>query len=228
MNYEFDWGGIIPALPYLAQGMKTTVLLVVVALVLGFTLGCGLAVVRIYGPKPLAKLAAGYVNFFRAIPLILTIFWMFFLMPIVLRKLTGNPYLSVGAMYSAIIALVLAESAYFSEIVRAGISSVKSGQMAAGKAIGMSTLQCLRWIVLPQALRNMSPALVNQTIGLLKDTSLVYVISLNDFFGAVGQMGQRNGQLVEFYLFAAAVYLVICSAGVVLVNYLQKKNQQAF
>ncbi|WP_043307917.1 amino acid ABC transporter permease [Pseudomonas sp. ML96] len=228
MNYDFDWSGIIPALPYLAEGMKTTLLLVVVALVLGFALGCMLAVVRLYGPKSLAKLAAEYVNFFRAIPLILTIFWMFLLMPFVLRKLTGDPYLTVGPLYAAIIALVLAESAYFCEIVRAGISSVKSGQMAAGKALGMSTLQCLRWVVLPQALRNMSPSLVNQVVGLLKDTSLVYVISLNDFFGAAGQMGLRNGQLVEFYLFAAAVYLAICSAGVALANYLQKKNQQAY
>ena len=228
MSYEFDWSGIIPALPYLWQGMQTTLLLVAVALVLGFLLGCVLAVVRIYGPRPLAKLAAGYVNLFRAIPLILTIFWMFFLMPFVLRAITGDPYLTVGALYSAIIALVLAESAYFCEVVRAGINSVKSGQMAAGKALGMSTSQCLRLIVMPQALRNMSPALVSQTIGLLKDTSLVYVISLNDFLGAAGQMGQRNGQLVEFYLFTAAVYLVLCSAGVVLVNYLQKRNRQTF
>ncbi|WP_212631093.1 amino acid ABC transporter permease [Pseudomonas sp. KB-10] len=228
MNYDFNWAGIIPALPYLAQGMKTTLLLAAVALALGFTMGCLLAVVRIYGPKPLAKLAAGYVNFFRAMPLILMIFWMFLLMPFVLRKLTGDPYLTVGPMYSAIIALVLAESAYFCEIVRAGIGSVRSGQMAAGKAIGMSTLQCVRWVVLPQALRNMSPSLVNQAVGLLKDTSLVYVISLNDFFGAAGQIGLRNGQLVEFYLFAAAVYLAICSTGVALANYLRKKNQQAY
>ncbi|OCR22580.1 amino acid ABC transporter permease [Pseudomonas syringae] len=207
--------------------MQTTLLLVLVGMTLGISLGCVLAVIRIFGPRPLAKLAAGYVNFFRAIPLILTIFWMFFLMPFVLRKITGNPYLSVGAMYSAVIALVLAESAYYCEIIRAGIGSVKSGQMAAGKAIGMTTLQCLRWVILPQAFRNMSPALVNQSIGLLKDTSLVYVISLNDFLGAAGQMGLRNGQLVEFYLFAAAIYLLICSAGVALVNHLQKKNKQA-
>ncbi len=228
MNYEFDWGGIIPALPYMAQGMQTTLILVVVGMTLGISLGCLLAIVRLFAPKPIAKLAAGYVNFFRAIPLILTIFWMFFLMPFVLRKITGNPYLSVGAMYSAIVALVLAESAYYCEIIRAGISSVKSGQMAAGKAIGMTTFQCLRWVILPQAFRNMTPALINQSIGLLKDTSLVYVISLNDFLGAAGQMGLRNGQLVEFYLFSAAVYLVICSAGVALVNHLQNKNKQAF
>lgn len=223
MSYEFDWSGIIPALPYLYEGMKTTLLLVVVAMVLGVALGCFLAIIRLFGPRPLAVIAGGYVNFFRSMPLVLTIFWMFFLMPVVLRALTGNPYLSVGGLYAAIVALVLAESAYYCEIIRAGIGSVKTGQLQAAKAIGMTTWQSLRWVILPQAFRNMAPALVNQTIGLLKDTSLVYVISLNDFLGAASQMGQRNGQVVEFYLFTALVYLVLCSAGVALVNILRKR-----
>lgn len=223
MSYEFDWSGIIPALPYLFEGMKTTLLLVVVAMVLGVALGCLLAIIRLFGPRPLAIIAGGYVNFFRSMPLVLTIFWMFFLMPVVLRALTGNPYLSVGGLYAAIVALVLAESAYYCEIIRAGIGSVKTGQLQAAKAIGMTTWQSLRWVILPQAFRNMAPALVNQTIGLLKDTSLVYVISLNDFLGAASQMGQRNGQVVEFYLLTALVYLVLCSAGVALVNILRKR-----
>lgn len=227
MNYDFDWSGIIPALPYLAQGMQTTLMLVLIGMVLGISLGCLLAIARIFGPPPLARMVAGYVNFFRAIPLILTIFWMFFLMPMVLRAITGNPYLSVGAMYSAITALVVAESAYYCEIIRAGISSVRPGQMSAGKAIGMNGFQCLWWIILPQAFRNMAPALINQSIGLLKDTSLVYVISINDFLGAAGQMGLRDGRLVEFYLFAAAVYLVMCSLGVALVNYMNKRRLPA-
>ena len=96
--------------------------------------------------------------------------------------------------------------------------------MAAGLSLGMTRWQALAFIVLPQAFRNMTPSLINQTIALLKDTSLVYVISLSDFLGAASKVGQRDGRVVEMYIFVALVYLALCSAGVAVVAHLQRRR----
>lgn len=225
MSYEFDWSTIVRALPYMMQGMKTTLFLLGVGMALGIAIGTGLALLRLFGPRVLARVAAGYVNIFRSIPLILTIFWFYFLVPLVLRAATGDPNLTVGPIYAAIAAFTLAEAAYYCEIMRAGIASVSRGQLQAARALGMTGWQGLRLIVLPQAFRNMTPSLVNQSVALLKDTSLVYVISLNDFLGAASKLGQRDGRLVEVYLFVAAVYLLLCSLGVWLVDYLRSRGR---
>lgn len=221
MTYQFDWSSIIRAWPQLLDGMAMTGFLVLVAMALGILIGTLLAVARMLGPRPLTTAIAVYVNVFRSIPLILTIFWVFFLMPDVLRALTGNPYLTVGPVWSALTAFVLAESAYYCEIIRAGIGSVRRGQLSAAQALGMRRSQALAYVILPQAFRNMAPSLVNQSVALLKDTSLVYVISLSDFLGVAGAVGQRDGRLVELYLFAALTYLLVCSFGVWVVDRLR-------
>jgi glutamate/aspartate transport system permease protein len=224
MGYDFDWSSIARAAPYLMHGMGMTAFLVAIAMSIGVALGTMLAIARLFGPRWLAVASAGYVNLFRSIPLILTILWVYFLMPVVLRSVTGDPNLTVGPIYAAVSAFVLAESAYYCEIIRAGIGSVRSGQMAAGLSLGMTRWQVLRSVVLPQAFRNMTPSLINQTIALLKDTSLVYVISLSDFLGAASKIGQRDGRVVEMYIFVALVYLALCSAGVALVARLQNRR----
>lgn len=226
MNYDFQWTSLLRAWPFLLDGLQTTALLVVCAMVLGIALGTVLAITRLFGPRPLALLASGYVNFFRSIPLVLTLFWFFFLVPLMIRWISGDPNAAVGILFTAICALTLAESAYFCEIIRAGISSVGKGQMEAATALGMSRRQALQHVILPQAFRNMTPSLINQTVALLKDTSLVYVISLNDFLGAATKIGQRDGNLVEMYLFVALVYLALCSTGVWLVGRMQVANRK--
>lgn len=227
MSYDFDWSSIPRALPYLADGLAMTGGLVAASITAGIAVGTLLAIARIFGSRPVAAVVAGYVNFFRSIPLILTIFWFFFLVPAILRSITGDPYLSVGPIWAALAAFILAESAYYCEIIRAGIGSVKTGQLNAAKALGLTQWQSLCYVILPQAFRNMTPSLINQSIALLKDTSLVYVISLTDFLGAASKVGQRDGRIVEMYLFAAAVYLVLCSLGVWLVAVLQARSARA-
>ena len=101
------------------------------------------------------------------------------------------------------------EAAYFAEIMRAGIQSISKGQPAAASALGLTYGQTMRYVVLPQAFRNMLPVLLTQTIVLFQDTSLVYVLSIPDFLGAASKVAQRDGRLVEMYLFAAVVYFVI-------------------
>jgi glutamate/aspartate transport system permease protein len=190
-------------LPYLWQGLQLSFLLAALAMGGGIFLGAILATFRMSPIRPVAWLAACYVDFFRSVPLILVIFWFYFLVPLLLGHATG-PFLS------AMIAFVLFETAYYCEIIRAGVQSIPRGQIHAGLSSGMSRVQAMRYIVMPQAFRNMAPVLLTQSIILFQDTSLVYVVSLRDFMTSVSTVANQDLRLVEMYLFAAVVYFAIC------------------
>ena len=208
MNLDFSI--VINALPYLWQGMKYTLQLTATSVVGGLFFGTLLALARLSPNRILSNFAEGYVNLMRSIPLVLVIFWFFFLMPEVLQAVTRSERPpQIGAERTAIITFILFEAAYFSEIMRAGIQSIPSGQIQASYALGMTYPQTIGYIVLPQAVRNMLPVLLTQTIILFQDTSLVYVLSITDFLGAASKVAQRDGRLVEMYLFAAVVYFTI-------------------
>ena len=207
----FDFAVIGNSLPYLWKGFQYTVQLTVTSAAGGLFFGTLLALARLSSVKPLALFAAGYVNLMRSIPLVLVLFWFFFLMPLVLQAMTGaeRPP-QVGAERTAIITFILFEAAYFCEIMRAGIQSIARGQASAAYALGLNYWQAMGSVVLPQAFRNMIPVLLTQTIILFQDTSLVYVISATDFLGAASKIAQRDSRLVEMYVFVAVVYFVIC------------------
>ena len=225
--YEFDWSSIPGSLPLLAKGMGISLEITFTAIVVGIVWGTLLAMMRLSSVKPLAWFAAGYVNVFRAIPLVMVLLWFFLIVPNLLESLFGIPRGSDLRLGSAIAGFALFESAYYSEIIRAGIQSVPKGQMAAAKALGMSYGQAMTLVVLPQAFRNMVPLLLTQAIILFQDTSLVYVSALADFFGAAYKVGDRDGRLVELLLFAGLVYFVICFCASTIVKRLQKKYQPA-
>jgi glutamate/aspartate transport system permease protein len=190
----------------------------------GVVLGTFLALMRLSGFAPLSLFAAGYVNLMRSLPLVLVIFWFYFLVPYIGQWVTGaSRPIQVGAFWSSLVTFTIFEAAYFSEIVRAGIQSIPRGQSDAAKAVGMTYSQNMRYIILPQAFRNMIPVLLTQTIILFQDTSLVYVLSITDFLGAASKIAQRDGRLVEMYLFAALVYFVISLGASQLVRILQKR-----
>ena len=168
--------------------------------------------------------AGGYVNLIRSIPLVLVIFWFYFLVPYIGAWIIGaDTPVRVGAFASSLITFILFEAAYYCEIMRAGIQSVPRGQVWSGFALGMNYWQTMGNVVLPQAFRNMVPVLLTQTIVLFQDVSLVYVLSITDFVGAASKVAQRDGRLVEMYSFVAIVYFVICLSLSYLVKYLQKR-----
>lgn len=205
MNGVLDVSVIVKAWPFLLEGLGLSLLLTLVAMAGGLALGLLLALARLSRHALVAGAAAAYVNGFRAVPLILVIFWFYFLVPLIV----GRP---VGALPSALIAFTLFEAAYYSEIIRAGLQSVRAGQWQAAAASGLSRVQALRFVVLPQALRNMMPVLITQAIVLFQDTSLVYVISLRDFMTSTSIVANRDNRLIEMYLFAALVYFVLCAS----------------
>ncbi|MCG1047931.1 glutamate/aspartate ABC transporter permease GltK [Mycetohabitans rhizoxinica] len=221
--HQFNWSGIPDALPTLWTGAVITLQITVLAIVVGIVWGTLLALMRLSGFKPLEWFARGYVTLFRSIPLVMVLLWFFLLVPQLLQRLLDvSPDVDIR-LVSAMVAFSLFEAAYYSEIIRAGIQAVPRGQLSAASALGMTYGQGMRLIVLPQALRAMVPLLLTQAIVLFQDTSLVYVISVADFFQTAANVGDRDGTIVEMVLFAGAVYFVVCVVASSLVKGLQKK-----
>ncbi len=220
--YEFDWTSIPGAIPLLAKGLLITAEVTITAIVVGIVWGTLLAIARLGQNVVLARLAAGYVNLFRSVPLVMVILWFYLIVPQGLKAIFGNDIGDIR-LTSALVAFALFEAAYYSEIIRAGIQSVPRGQVGAGLALGFTPGQTMRLIVLPQAFRNMTPLLLTQAIILFQDTSLVYVIGLSDFFGTAYKVGDRDGRLVELLLFAGAIYFVICFSASRLVKRMQAR-----
>ena len=209
----FDWNLVSS---FILKGFYFSVQLTLFAMVGGIALGTAIALMRLSGKKWLVLPAAFYVNTLRSIPLVMVILWFFLLIPL----LIGRP---LGAELSAIVTFTVFEAAYYSEIMRAGIQSVPSGQVSAGYAVGMTYAQCMKLIVLPQAFRNMLPVLLTQTIILFQDTSLVYAVGAYDLLKGFEVAGKNFNRPVEMYLLAAITYFVICFSLSMLVRQLQKK-----
>jgi glutamate/aspartate transport system permease protein len=221
--HHFDWSGIPGALPTLWTGAIVTLKITILAIVIGIVWGTVLALLRLSGVKPLEWFAKLYVTLFRSIPLVMVLLWFFLIVPQVLQNVLGLSADIDIRLASAMVAFSLFEAAYYSEIIRAGIQAVPRGQVNASYALGMSYPQAMRLVVLPQAFRAMVPLLLTQAIVLFQDTSLVYVISLADFFRTATNIGDRDGTNVEMVLFAGACYFVICVIASSLVKSLQKK-----
>ena len=221
----YDWDVIQRSLPYLFKvGMTFTVTLTGLAMAGGIVFGTMLAMMRLSHVRAISMLAGGYVNLMRSIPLVLVIFWFFFLVPYIgawiLHEDRPHP---LGPFYSALITFTMFEAAYYCEIMRAGIQSIPRGQVWSGYALGLNYWQTMGHIVLPQAFRNMLPVLLTQTIILFQDTSLVYVISATDFLGAASKVANRDYRLVEMYTFVAVVYFVVSYSLSLLVKRLQDR-----
>ncbi|MCU0950267.1 MAG: amino acid ABC transporter permease [Burkholderiaceae bacterium] len=222
-NFDFDviarsWEALV------FKGLAFTIQVTLLSMVGGILLGTLLAMMRLSSIKPIAWLAGSYVNLLRSIPLVLVIFWFFFLVPYIGAWIIGSPTpIKVGAFTSALVTFILFEACYYCEIMRAGIQSVPRGQVSAGYALGLNYWQVMGYVVLPQAFRNMLPVLLTQTIILFQDVSLVYIISLPDFVTMASKIAQRDGRLVEMYVFVAIVYFAICLALSYLVKHLQRR-----
>jgi glutamate/aspartate transport system permease protein len=214
MFANFDFDVIRRSAWYLfSDGMTFTLMLTGLATLGGVIFGTLIALMRLSGLPLVGRIASLYVDLIRSLPLVLVIFWFYFLVPYLGQWLTGaSRPVHVGAFTSSLVTFIMFEAAYFSEIMRAGIQSISRGQAAAAQALGLTYGQSMRYVVLPQAFRNMLPVLLTQTIVLFQDTSLVYVVSITDFLGAASKVAQRDGRLVEMYLFAALVYFVISCA----------------
>jgi glutamate/aspartate transport system permease protein len=217
MTFDFTFfsGSLLQT--YVLHGFLFSLQLTVLATCGGIVLGTVLALMRLSQRALFHWPATVYVNGMRSIPLVMVLLWFFLLMPFLL----GRP---IGAEISAVITFIAFEAAFFCEIVRSGIQSIPKGQTSAALALGLSQQQTLRWIVLPQALRNMTPILLTQVIILFQDTSLVYAIGAYDMLKGFEIAGKNSGRPVEAYLAAALIYFLICFSLSQLVKYLQQRT----
>ncbi|ENX63138.1 MULTISPECIES: ABC transporter permease subunit [Acinetobacter] len=209
--------------PALWYGFSITLKVVMIATIGGIAIGTLVALMRLSSIKILNWIAQAYVDLFRSIPLLLVLMWFYFAVPFFYTAITGQ-YLTIDtALVSSIVAFMLFEAAYFSEIVRAGIQSIPKGQAAAASALGMSYGQSMRLIILPQAFRKMTPLLLQQTIILFQDSTMVYAIGLLDFFRTNYVRGDLMSLLTQYILFAGLVYFTISALATFAVKRLQRR-----
>jgi glutamate/aspartate transport system permease protein len=217
-----DLSAITSVVPFLLTGLLFTLQITLVGVTGGILFGSLLAVARLSQNRLLSTLATAYVNLMRSIPLILVIFWVFFLVPWAIGWLTnGGRPVAVGASLTIYVTFVLFEAAYYAEIVRAGFRSISTGQYAACDALGLSKFQAYIYVLFPHAFLSVLPILLTQTIILFQDTSLIYVISATDLLGAATKIAQRDGRLVEMYLVVGVIYFLFCYAASQFVKRLQ-------
>ena len=219
----FNWVELSHAMPGLIAGLMTTLKLLVMAVAGGVFIGTLLALARLSPFKWLSTLAKLYVNYFRSVPLLLVLIWFYYAVPMMYSWITGN-YLTIDTAFtSCVVAFMLFEAAYFSEVVRAGIQSISKGQNYAAYALGMTYAQTMRLVILPQAFRKMLPLILQQSIILFQDSTLVAAIGLTDFFRAAYVRGDLMNLLAPYIILAGAVYFVISAVAMLGVKQLQKR-----
>jgi glutamate/aspartate transport system permease protein len=201
----FDFRVIIDNFSFFMRGLVTTFQLAAIAISGGLILGVLVGMARLSIRPYIYYPATAFVNLLRSIPLILVIFWFYFLVPII----AGRP---LGDFLSASIAFVVFEASYFAEIIRAGIQSIPKGQMQAAYSTALNYRQMMRYVIIPQALKNMIPSLLTQSVIILQDTSLAYVIGLKEFLRSGSIVDAREVRSLEIYSFIGIVYFLICFA----------------
>ena len=216
MNFNFDL--VVTSFPLLLLGAGVTIKITVMSVALGVLIGLFVGIARICRVKPLRFLAAVYVDFFRGTPLLVQIFLFYFAVPVI----TGQ---RIDPYVAAVGSCGINSGAYVAEIVRAGIQSIDEGQMEAGRSLGMTWAQTMRYIIVPQAFKQVIPPLGNEFIALLKDSSLVSVIGFEEL--------TRRGQLIiartygslEIWTCVAIIYLVMTLSISRFVAYLERRYQ---
>lgn len=198
-RFTFDFSLLGAAMPDFLRGAKLTLQLTVLALVFGIPLGLALALMRISPAVPLNWIAKIYVEALRGTPLLVQIYVIYFVLPTL--------HLNLDPFTSGVIALSLNAGAYISEIFRAGIESIDPGQMEAARSLGMNYGMSMRWVILPQTIRRVLPPLTNEAVALLKDSSLVSVVSLSELLRVGTELATAKGAPTTIYLGVALLYL---------------------
>ena len=206
-------------LKFLLSGLTTTIYISVVSIVISIIIGLLIAIPSLAKSKFLTYLNIGYVEIVRAIPLLVLILWIYYGLPI----MTG---ISFSPFVSGIIALSISESAFQAEIFRAGINSIKKSQWEAGSSLGLNFFRKLKLVILPQAIKNILPAIGNQFVYVLKMSSLVSIIGIGDLTRKANELVVTTYRPLEIYTFLILEYLVLILVVSYLVRKLEKKLQK--
>lgn len=198
--YTTNWNVIPQNLPLFLEGVRLTLTISALSLVLSLPIGIFAGLCRVSRNRVIAFLSACYVEFFRGVPLLVLLIWIFFVL---------GRFLRLGAYWSAIVGLAIFSGAFVAEVVRAGIQAVPKGQMEAARASGMTYIQAMKLVILPQAIRKVLPPLASQFIILIKDSSLVSVISVVDLTLIGKNLVATTFRSLEVWSFIALLYFVM-------------------
>ena len=213
---NLDWSVIGAHRDALAAATGTTVLLTVTTMAIAVPCGIVVASVRLYAWAPLRAMATAYVELFRNLPLILLVYWAFYVLPIATD-------VGLSPFATGLAALALNVTAYNAETFRAGIGSIRRGQLEAAMALGMSRTQAVRRIVLPQAVRRILPVLASTWVSLFKDTSLVSVIAVTELAYVAMQIRAQTFRVLEMLTAMAAIYWLLGYPQAKLVDWIQRR-----
>lgn len=205
MTYTFKFDVVWNNLGFLLSGIELTLIVTGAALSSGLVMGLIIALARMSSKPWLNLPAIAYIEVFRNTPALIQLMWVYYCLPI----LTG---LEMSAAASATFALAVNGAAYIAEIIRGGIQSVDRGQTEAARTLGMSHAQAMRRIVLPQAFRRMIPPFVNESVSILKFSSLVSVLGVADLTYQAQVLSTTTFRPIEIFTFIAVVYFVLCTA----------------
>jgi His/Glu/Gln/Arg/opine family amino acid ABC transporter permease subunit len=202
--FRFDWSVIVRSWPFLIAGVKVTLAIVGAAIVMGLAIGLVVGIVRGMKLRGVDRVTGWYIEVFRNTPILVQIVWFYYVLPL----LTGSPGMSAAT--SCVIAIGLNAGAYLAEVFRAGIQAVDVGQMEASRSLGMSYLKAMVLIVLPQAIRNVLPALVNTFVVLIKESAQVSFVGVMDVMHRGDMLSTDTSRPIEAYTAVAAIYFVLC------------------
>lgn len=203
MGYDFNWGIVLSNADYLVRGLQITLLVTFASLAVGCVAGTAIGILRISRFKPVAWLAWAYIEVMRNTPVLVQLIWVYYCVPILFN-------VDFGVITSCIIALSLQAAAFIGEIVRGGIRGIDRGQVEAARTIGLSGAQAMRYVILPQALRRMIAPLVNETVSLVKNSSLVSMLGVMDLTYQAQTLATTTFRPIEIFTFLALEYLVLC------------------
>jgi len=205
MGYEFHWNVIANNWKFLLTGIWLTLLITLLSLALAMALGLVVGILRLSKNAILKRLATAYVEIFRNTPALVQLIWVYYCLPVLIG-------VDLDAATSCVIALGFNGAAYVAEIFRAGIQSIDRGQTEAAQSIGMSYFQLMQKIILPQAGRRMIPPFVNETVSLLKYSSLVSTLGVADLTYQAQVLSTTTFRPIEIFTFIGIVYFAICWA----------------
>lgn len=209
------WSVLVDNWGLLLQGLATTIEVSIAAFILALAIGTIVATLRVAPSNALRAAGGAYVEFFRNIPLLVQIFFLFFALPSIGIKLS--------AFTCGVIGLGVYTGAFIAEAIRSGILGISKGQLEAATASGMSYTQAMRLVILPQAFRTVIPPLGNQTLNLIKNSSLVSTIAVTDILHAADSIGSQTFAYSSAYMGAALLYLLLTLPSAFGVNWLERR-----
>ena len=216
----FDWNFLISIIPEMLNGLLVTLQITVIVIVLSMLLAVPLAVARMTKIEVIRWTAQGYIEIFRCTPLLVQLFWIFYALPVLLG-------ITIPGFLSAVIALTANLTAFMAEAYRSGFQAVPVKQVEAGKMLRLSRLQQLRYIIVPQALKQQTPVILSLNISLFKDTALVSTIAVSDLMFSANTIATESYKSLEVFTVAALIYFAIAFPASLVTSYLERRSQLA-